>query len=84
MFTENKALSGGVIFLEPDSQFYGNDLTFQLNVASPSGGVIYLATGSYFWLFKSNFLYNTAKDSSVIYVVKSTDTSNLTIDKCTF
>ena len=84
VFTANKASSGASIFLESDSNLYATSLLFANNTASGSGGAVYLATGSYFQMSKCTFQMNTANDSSAIYVVKSADDRNITLDRCTF
>lgn len=83
-FYENYAHRGGVIVLSQGANMEVAGCSFQKNTASYSGGVIFVNTESYFSIRSSAFLSNYANSSSVIDVLGSSSTEQLSIYQSRF
>jgi len=70
--------------LSQDSNMDVTGVEFIQNTATYAGGVVFVNTGSYFDIDSSSFLSNYANSSSVIEVLGSSQTEELTINKCRF
>jgi len=83
-FYSNYAHRGGVIVLSQGSNMLVIGSEFSKNTATYSGGVVFVNTESYFEIESTAFLSNYANSSSVIEVLGSSATEELTLHQCRF
>ncbi len=78
-FLKNRAGSAGVISLRTESYMKANRVMFQQNSAMEQAGALYTSTESYFDALDCTFDRNTASESSVLHVIGSSKTKNITM-----